>query len=35
MKAIRDAVGTEEFVKLTRAGIVATLSGMKDVSEWE
>ncbi|EIW6179860.1 lytic transglycosylase domain-containing protein, partial [Escherichia coli] len=35
MKAIRDAVGAEEFVKLTRAGIVATLSGMKDVSEWE
>jgi len=35
MKAIRDAVGVEGFTQLTRAGIVATLSGMKDVGEEE
>lgn len=35
MKAIRDAVGIEGFTQLTRAGIVATLSGMKDVGEDE
>ncbi|MEP6461647.1 lytic transglycosylase domain-containing protein [Citrobacter freundii] len=33
MKAIRDAVGAEGFTQLTRAGIVATLSGMKDDDE--
>lgn len=33
MKAIRDAVGVEGFTQLTRAGIVATLSGMKDDDE--
>ncbi|EMN1292907.1 lytic transglycosylase domain-containing protein [Citrobacter freundii] len=35
MKAIRDAVGAEGFTQLTRAGIVATLSGMKDDGEEE
>ena len=35
MKAIRDAVGSEAFMQLTKAGIVATLSGMKDVDEEE
>ncbi|WP_325931902.1 lytic transglycosylase domain-containing protein [Leclercia adecarboxylata] len=35
MKAIRDAVGAEGFTQLTRAGIVATLSGMKDDGEKE
>lgn len=35
MKAIRDAVGVEGFTQLTRAGIVATLSGMKDLGEEE
>lgn len=28
VKAIRDAVGNEEFNRLSRAGIVATISGM-------
>ncbi|MGP1148207.1 lytic transglycosylase domain-containing protein [Serratia sp. CY49633] len=30
VKAIRDAVGIEEFERLARSGIVASLSGMKD-----
>lgn len=30
VKAIRDAVGNDEFQRLSRAGIVATLSGMED-----
>lgn len=30
VKAIRDAVGNEEFQRLTRAGIVASLSGMNE-----
>ena len=33
VKAIRDAVGNEEFQRLTRAGIVASLSGMSQESE--
>ncbi|MEH5097943.1 hypothetical protein PO486_08580 [Atlantibacter hermannii] len=35
MKAIRDAVGSEVFMQLTKAGIVTTLSGMKDEGEGE
>ncbi|BEM92696.1 DNA transfer protein [Serratia marcescens] len=30
VKAIRDAVGSDEFDRLARSGIVASLSGMKD-----
>lgn len=30
VKAIRDAVGSDEFARLVRAGIVATLSGMSE-----
>ncbi|WP_409929221.1 DNA transfer protein [Citrobacter sp. Marseille-Q6884] len=33
VKAIRDAVGNEEFQRLTRAGIVTSLSGMNETSE--
>lgn len=33
VKAIRDAVGNEEFQRLARAGIVASLSGMNEASE--
>ncbi|WP_420283226.1 DNA transfer protein [Serratia liquefaciens] len=33
VKAIRNAVGSEEFQRLTRAGIVATLSGLNGGSE--
>jgi len=31
VKAIRDAVGSEEFERLSRSGIVASLSGMNEV----
>ncbi|HIE4798956.1 TPA: lytic transglycosylase domain-containing protein [Serratia marcescens] len=33
VKAIRDAVGSEEFARLVRAGIVATLSGLNGDDE--
>ncbi len=33
VKAIRDALGNEEFQRLARAGIVASLSGMNEASE--
>lgn len=33
VKAIRDALGNEEFQRLARAGIVASLSGMNESSE--
>ncbi len=30
VKAIRDAIGSDEFNRLSRAGIVASLSGMNE-----